>query len=544
MKPVTIKQDPELLSGSQDEEGACETPTPLPVDVPSSSTNVLDDPTLLSALLNDHDQNDDDDDGMNDDINDDMSEDPDDEIVREIDVFLSPQLANHLHLIQFPLQPASHTQPPRTVYNKKSGKTETKAPQPPVPSSAQIKPMHSILELEYPLPSGSTSNQRQIPQVLNLQSRTYTSHSIPMVTHMALGVLSSFKVKQEDGSDDRKTYLDLIPLSKVLQMRPSFAHVDAIFANDDEDLNAPSNTTNAKDKDDGAKPVLFRKPESERAALLKRTSYAAKKEREEAEEWIQLNVDAYGPEQKLVWKQSACPRQDRETNLQFVSEEGGEGGTKAYVKSLNYLQSSTKTMNKDSAMEDFNPATVVDEVDVDADETSQQVESQWKLELTARVATLFQGRGGVSIPYPVIRPRFQTCIADQDLLDAISACAVLVRGNFMLKSSLMGFSNLMIAEARDVILILFMNYGILQRETLSHMFHKVHNDSKVISEQVLNGILDLVGKKTVNGVEMKIEDDLSFGGLYPHVARSHDEYWEQKTNYLRNYIRVYEAQLD
>jgi len=127
-----------------------------------------------------------------------------DEIVRQIPVYLSPALSKHLNLIQFPLQHAETSSAPEAV---------------------RVKPRHCMMELDYPTPENiETFGQFQ------MTNRTYTSQTIPVSTHMALGKMDA------NGS------MQLVPLSRITQMRPSFAHVDeaTMNASPTEDGKLPS----------------------------------------------------------------------------------------------------------------------------------------------------------------------------------------------------------------------------------------------------------------------------------------------------------------
>ena len=130
----------------------------------------------------------------------DVDVDDDDEIVRTIDVFVCPELAPALHLLQFPLHPvAAATSQSQSAYH--------------TPSAARLRPRHNKLELDYPLPQSAAAGQRQLPDTMCLSRRTFASNAVAPVTHMALGKLN------RDG-----TRLDVVPLlqRRLLQMRPSF----------------------------------------------------------------------------------------------------------------------------------------------------------------------------------------------------------------------------------------------------------------------------------------------------------------------------------
>lgn len=515
---IPVKAEPEESNAEADMEVEYTSTTNVAgINLPVSN-HIIDDPTLLSALLGNVNDIHKQEETM---VIDDDDIDEEDEIVREIDVFISPELASCMHLIQFPLQPASHTVNPINMNNNKNSRQRAIRPIPPaVPTSVKLKPHHDMLELTFDVPKSSFSAQRQVPEVLNLAERTLYSQNIKMKTHMAMGLF-----------DATGTKIDLVPLYRVMQMRPTFRHVDALFDDDTGDGEQQKADEEEIDKST-SKPIMFKKPENERAMMQRRNSYAFKKASEEGEEWLELDV--FGPgseERKAMVKRAYCPREGREKTLRFIKA-GKTGGNGGYVQSLNYLPSAVA----DDAVEDFAAGM---EVGVDGVDGGQP---EWMKDLTARVATLLQGRQGVPISYPVIRSRFHSSISDHALIQALSATAALVRGNFVLKSSLMALSSL-VANARDVILVLMIKYGLVQRELLIKAYECAGEESVVITSHVINSLLELLARKTLNGMEMKLDDDLTFETEFEGVARLHEMYWEKKGKELEKYVKLYETQV-
>jgi DNA-directed RNA polymerase III subunit RPC5 len=211
----------------------------------------------------------------------------DDEIVREIDVYISPALSDQLYLIQYPL------------YHEA-----------PLPDAARIKKKHTMIELDHKVPNNIGTEGSYF-----LASRTQVSHVISITTHMAMGKILS------DGA------LHLLPLNHITQMRPDFAHVDEV------DQQNQSSEDDRKDQQAQAglekKPVLFQKKESERAALARKSSYSYKKASEDGEEWLELSIcgpqsqEFFASEQKIMSSMK---------NIQIAS-----GDCKNFVKSLDYL---------------------------------------------------------------------------------------------------------------------------------------------------------------------------------------------------------------
>lgn len=106
-----------------DEITSISNPVVLPTSIPStttSSTAVFED-DVNDKEENHYDYNSEDD--RYDYDSESNDEEEDDEIIREIDVYISPELAKTMNLIQFPLHPASHTTIP-TNTNKRQPRTQ------------------------------------------------------------------------------------------------------------------------------------------------------------------------------------------------------------------------------------------------------------------------------------------------------------------------------------------------------------------------------------------------------------------------------------
>lgn len=168
---------------------------------------------------------------------------------------------------------------------------------------------------------------------------------------------------------------------------------------------------------------------------------------------------------------------------------------------------------------------------------------EWMKELVRKVTTMLQGRQGVPISYPVIRSRFHSSISDHALVQALSATATLVRGNFVLKSSLMPLSA-PVSNARDTILLLMIKFGFIQRELLIRAYENSGEEAVVITADVINSLLELLARHTLNGMEMKLDDDLTFETEFGAFARLHEIYWEKKEKELENYVHLYETQMN
>ena len=463
-------------------------------------------------------------------IQDDDEEDP---IIRSIDVFISPELSRTLHLLQFPIQPAI-----TTSNNNHHASNDNNTP-----LEAKIRPKHKMLELEYAIPTNAVGGHAR-PQAdnLHLTQRTYTSNSIAPVTHMALAKL--------DKTGER---LDIIPLQKdILQMRPSFQHLH----NPDEEDDAQPNNINVDKKDSNTssgrqKPILFQKKESERSVTARRNSYAYKRASEESEEWIELDVHGsegkWSSVKKDVMKKVGCANRDR--RFQLVKNKSSiDGNDVDYIRSLNYMESissvfadtdvmmagggSTHASNGGGAM--TNSSTSVGDVDETA-----------VAELASKLVILLQEGRGKLIPFSVLRSNFHPeKVSDELLIMALSSCAVLVRGNFALKSSLAQFLKKdAIKEMRDLMLLLLNMHGSIQRERLVRAFEtkaSTNDDYAVINADLITFVLETIAKPSDGCWVAKVEDDVVFAAQFPELASYHGVYWVKKKEMLRDLVELYE----
>lgn len=401
---------------------------------------------------------------------------PDDEIVREIDVYLSPALAPRLYLMQFPQQHRSVS----------------------LPQAARIKPRHGLLELDQAVPRSQCARQ-DMSDAINFPHRTHVSHSIPVSTHMALGKLEG-------------AALHLVPLTHITQMRPDFNHIDEAMYPTLDPLGGDNNMDEESAKLE-KKPLMFQKKESERAALARQNSYAYKKATEEAEEWQYLDVQgpgtlAYAQVQQTV----ACP--SPQTSLAHVQQQQpNEDASSAFVHSLNYLAT---TSGQETG--------TVSERAMDGGDLKEICK---KL-----IGLLYRGW---PVPYSVLRARFSPSVDNLNILTALSSCAVLVRGNFVLQSRYMSLSA-PIQHARTFILYLIQTFGSVQRFRLDHAYW----GDTVVTPEVVHMLLQQVAEKRLNGWISKLGDNVGFYQSFPEQTQIHLQYWERQASRFASLVEKYD----
>jgi DNA-directed RNA polymerase-3 subunit RPC5 len=395
------------------------------------------------------------------DVDVDMEDDDEDELVREIDVYVSPELSQQIYLVQFPLQHSA-----------------------PMAESARIKKKHGMLELEHKIPVNNIGSEGSF----FLSSRKQVSHVIPISTHMALGKIL------EDGA------MHLLPLNHIQQMRPDFGHVDEV---DQQNI---SDEDHRKDQDQSdKKPVLFQKKESERAAILRKSSYSYKRACEDGEEWQELNICT---QDSAEYRASTNKIMSQNKSRSIMSED-----CKNFVKSLDYLPA--------------RPELFVDE---DLQEGVSHL-----VNVVKRLTGMLHR--GVPVTYSVIRPQFPPTVDDVDLLMSLASCAVLVRGNFYLQSRLLLWDNQM-ANARNFILCVLNTFGHCQRRGLEVVFK-----GTTVSSEWIYTILNQVAIPGKEGWMPRLADNIEFCLQHAEQMMLHNQYWERQAAKFAPKLELYQANI-
>lgn len=414
-------------------------------------------------------------------VNDD---DDDDELVQEIDVFLSPELSEQLHLLQYPLQQTSLS----TLLD------------------ARIKPNHCMIELDYEIPDAIGEYGSY-----DMEARSFTSHTIPISTHMALG-----RMIHDGPGGGAQQGLHLVPLSRITQMRPSFSHVNEatrtlLDTTSKEEAAAAKREAEASKLE--RKPITLQKKESERAALARKSTFAYKKHSEESEAWKALEVyDIESMEADEVMDKVICTKTEESIMAHFENTNNSPERlvNEQYVQTLNYL--SLPNNGREKQISDDEGDTV--------------------LTCCTRLVEIM--KEGYPIPFSVLRDRFPKPIANETLFEALGSCAFLVRGNFVLDSKFLPIRP-SIAFARTFILFLFQTIEVLHRSRLEH----VYDGDEEVTPEVILMLLQQVGTKTPRGWQLKVEDDPSFAEKYKAIFMVHLNFWSKLSRRFRPLLDRY-----
>lgn len=455
-----------------------------------------------------------------------------DEIIEEIEVLINTgESSTNLNILQFPQKSANE---------KKSNSSW-------IPSEGRIRPVQNKLELDYPIAESSRYAKVRsefggsMPGMLHLQNRTYTSKTIPLKTHMAVGMIKD------------KT-LVLFPLqTEVLQMRPSLEHVDRALGTLTPMEEEETKQSGRIELKAGTRQVF---KESNRKITI-----SSQRAQEESEEFLPLQIHPMG---SAEWQ---AIRRNIETSLpptNFLVR----GSVESYIKSLNYLPSAPlfhddSGINPDKALDidNIHETTKMDIDDNDKDDQKEDEDVKPDIvtlqiqALSAKVTRFFLSSRGYPIPFPVIYQSLQLDIEQNRststtnysindiplLLTCLSGCAAMIRGsNFILKSSLLSGLSTELQATRTFILFLLNRDGIVYSESLHPTLGKV---SSTIQDVEIIALLKLLAKKssTNNCWTMKYDEDICFIEKYfPDEAAMFRRYWYKKETELGEYISAYD----
>jgi DNA-directed RNA polymerase III subunit RPC5 len=435
--------------------------------------------------------------------------DENDEVLHEIDVVLSPDLMDQLHVLQYPLAQSNihHSRATATAASFSSLHDTLSTP-----VDARVKPMHGKLEIEIPLPANM---EREGSYTFLGDRRLFRSRTIPIQTHLCIGRLVVPPAGEGDGGGGG-AQLHLLPISGIKQMKPSFHHVDV---EDQQEMDLASEMDlHDTDGDEGVaiekKPVLFQRKESERAIMARKNSYAYQKASEDSESWIPLDVCLpQSPEYNQVMGRAVCePR-----NRQVLSDATAQS---TYIQSLQY--------HAEGGLTGFKPPTA----------SSPALDMK---ALTKQVTGLMLE--GVPIPFVVLRASFDpTLVPDHHLLQALSVCAVLVRGNFVLNSQLLlSASPPGVARCRTLILLVLQKFGRVSRPRLHQAINSAarSDDELPLSSDRLMFLLEQVAKRTKEGWELKLPDDTLFLEQFPEQVALFDRYWSRQATRFEKELSRY-----
>ncbi|EEC06334.1 DNA-directed RNA polymerase III subunit RPC5, putative [Ixodes scapularis] len=234
-----------------------------------------------------------------------MHDSDNDEVVQELDVYISKALADRLYLLQYPLRPANLSYDEEHCLD------------------ARVKPkQHKAgVELEFALnthdPSydhvrgeqfaanantGSDQGKEPFFQSNTMDKQILTStRAVTSAENYAVGLL-------------RPGELHLSPLHCIVQMKPSFSYLDQ-----SDVRNKVGETATAEEEEDADEPqavqVRFAGAETERSKRARERSFHFLQQQQDNEPWTKINFHPFGSEMSSVERAMLlCPQMDRDVS--------------------------------------------------------------------------------------------------------------------------------------------------------------------------------------------------------------------------------------
>ncbi|KAL3236912.1 hypothetical protein MRX96_022162 [Rhipicephalus microplus] len=431
------------------------------------------------------------------------SQDDDDEVVQELDVYISKALANSLYLLQYPHQPFG------SIINEEQC------------VSARVKPKQHKVELEFALDTRNSSYDRLRGEQLaanadgggdRTSGQKQTFNSSMMDKQLLTSTKSSSSAEAYAVGILRPGELHLSPVSAVLQMNPSFPYLDQsdkkakaaeAAMEEDEEVDEPKAVT-----------VRFAHQETDRAKRAREKSFRFIHQKQESEPWVEATFHNFGSELSGVERAMLiCPQMDRdESELPKTLPD--------YFKDLVVDDTDTKTSTKGSR------------------EVSMHMLSKLPVQDQIK-AVLMSGYQRL----PTLRSSWRHCHRSRTRRQScgfLQQVALLVQGCWVVKSDVLypkdsfspktGVPAETMSRARDFLMFLFTQSRVVVQTKFSDTVRLPVLDVKTLLEDM--------AKPTPDGWEFMLPYDRDFVSRYPDVVQRQKMLWEAKQQFLSKSFRL------
>jgi DNA-directed RNA polymerase-3 subunit RPC5 len=427
----------------------------------------------------------------------------------EIDVYLSQGLADRLYLLQYPLRPVC-----RPYVNGTGG-----AP------AVKVKPEQDKLEMVFDLKTDAETYDDEMGKQLSdltltedgpnskvpmypsgqMDTQVLRSSKVPMRTHYLAGIF------REDG-------LHLTPLKAILQLRPTFDHI-----NEAENRKIEKSKGGKKEEEE-FKPVNIRlaRIESERAQAARIRSHGHMQEQSDAEPWIEVDYVAADTAQ-AEGARTEMQSQGMSTEIEFNATRS-EWLTEMYCD-----QSEAGGADGGGAADEGRVGRTEDVVVKDESNGGVSLHEIREMSLTEQVRMLM--KQAQIMQYKTLKS-FLSCRDDALILAALQACAWYLCGAWVVKSveiaptgnrtTNFGSNGRSFVRARDFMLLLFQKgNSIVPKEII---------DKTGFASQDVREILRKFSKVHVqsdgyNRWEFNFQQDREFDAEFAKVLKREKELW-------------------
>eukprot|EP00742_Colponemidia_sp_Colp-10_P003579 GILJ01003811.1.p1 GENE.GILJ01003811.1~~GILJ01003811.1.p1 ORF type:complete len:258 (+),score=48.46 GILJ01003811.1:38-811(+) len=206
-----------------------------------------------------------------------------DEIVRELDVYVSSNLIEQLYLLQFPLRPLYRP------YGDQGALSEVR-----------LRPVQQRLEMDYQINAMKATHDEDTAEY-KTSKQTLKSTLVPPRTNYAVAVL-------------RGDTLHLSAIDSTVQLKPSFGYIDSEVEKlkmMEQKLEEHGIAEEEKPEEPEELPqplqVQYKKKETERQAAARNRSHAYLKKKEDEEPWVKMKcLPAESAESQEMFEKLFC----------------------------------------------------------------------------------------------------------------------------------------------------------------------------------------------------------------------------------------------
>ncbi|XP_065302350.2 DNA-directed RNA polymerase III subunit RPC5-like [Dermacentor albipictus] len=429
------------------------------------------------------------------------SKDDDDEVVQELDVYISKALADNLYLLQYPHRLVGRS------YNEDHC------------VAARVKPKQHKVELEFALDTHDSSYDRLRGEQFAANAdgsggRATDQKPLFKSTLMDRQLLTS--TKSTSSAENyavgilRPGELHLSPLSAIVQMMPSFPHLDQ----SDKKAKAAEAATEEEEEVDEPKAVTvrFANQETDRAKKAREKSFRFIHQKQESEPWVEAMYHNYGSEMSGVERAMlVCPQMDRdESELPKTLQD--------YFQDLVIENTSTKAPVKSSQ------------------EVSMHALSRLPIQDLIKAALMSAKVVDFAKLMSALPPKSDAT----SVVRFLQQVALLVQGCWVVKSDVLypkdsfsaktGVPADTMCRARDFLMFLFTQSRFVTQAKFADTVRLPVIDVKTLLEEM--------AKPTPDGWEFMLPYDRDFIAKYPDVVQRQKMLWDAKQQFLSKSFRL------
>ncbi|KAL1263869.1 hypothetical protein QQF64_004224, partial [Cirrhinus molitorella] len=412
------------------------------------------------------------------------SGDDDDPIIQEIDVYLARSLVEKLYLFQYPVRPASMSYDNVTHL------------------AARIKPKQQKVELEVAMDTMSPNYCRSKGEQIALNvdgtssedSNVYSTKMMDKQTFSAIQATTN--TSRYAAAVFHKGELHLTPLQGILQMRPSFTYLDKADTKhrEREAANEAGDSSQDEAEDDVKQvTVRFSRPESEQARQRRIQSYEFLQKKQAEEPWVHLHYHGIKDSRSEHERQYLyCQAMDTTENTELVKTPS------------EYLSMLMPPLAEEKVVKPMGPSNVLSMAQLRMLPLGEQVKTLMK---NVKV-----------MPFANLMGLLASGTDSTAVLRCIQQVALLVQGNWVVKSSHSGVPAEVLCRGRDFVMWRFTLERTLMRKEVAAIIKLPPEDVKDFLEQMSAPRLN-------RGWEFLLPTDHDFVKKHPDVAQRQHMLW-------------------